>query len=123
MNAPPLTGARFIGQRLPRKEDGRLLTGRGAFVDDVVLAGMLHAAFVRSTIARGRIKAIDASEARAAPGVWAVYTAEDLAHLNIEMISTHLVSPAPGTKVHPLAHGRVAYVGDPVALVIAESRY
>ncbi|CAN7379281.1 xanthine dehydrogenase family protein molybdopterin-binding subunit [Phenylobacterium sp. LjRoot225] len=123
MNAPPITGARFIGQRMARKEDGRLLTGRGAFVDDVVLAGMLHVAFVRSTIARGRIKAIDVAQARAAPGVWAVYTAENLAPLNIEMISTHLVSPPPGTQIKPLAYERVAYVGDPIALVIAESRY
>lgn len=123
MNAPEIIGARFIGQRLVRKEDGRLLTGRGAYVDDIVLPGMLHAAFVRSPVARGTITAIDASEALALPGVWAVYTAEDLAPLNIEMISVHLVSPPPGTKVHPLAAGRVAYVGDPVAVVIAEDRY
>jgi carbon-monoxide dehydrogenase large subunit len=56
-------------------------------------------------------------------GVRAVYTAKDFARLNIEMISVHLVAPAPGPKVHPLALDRVAYVGDPVALVIADNRY
>ena len=123
MNAPPIGGGRFIGQRLTRKEDLRLLTGRGAFVDDVTLPGMLHVAFVRSQIARGRIRAIDTSQAVAVQGVWAVYTAADLARFNIEMISTHLVSPAPGARIQPLASDRVAYVGDPVALVIAVNRY
>lgn len=122
MTAPLITGARFIGQRLPRKEDDRLLVGRGAYVDDVLLPGMLHVAFVRSPIARGRIVSIDSSAARETPGVWAIYTARDLAPLSIEMISVHLVSPPPGAKVPPLATDRVAYVGDPVALVVAESR-
>ena len=57
-----------IGKRLPRKEDGRLLTGRGTFVDDIVLPGMLHVAFVRSPIARGRIRSIDTSIARESAG-------------------------------------------------------
>lgn len=123
MNSPPIAGARFIGQRLPRKEDARLLTGRGVFVDDVALPGMLHVAFVRSPVARGAIRGIDSAQALAIPGVWAVYTAQDLLRFNIELISTHLVTPPPGPKVHPLALGRVAYVGDPVALVVAESRH
>jgi carbon-monoxide dehydrogenase large subunit len=114
---------RIIGQRLSRKEDARLLTGRGTYVDDIVLAGMLHVAFVRSPIARGRIKSIDVSAARAMPGVRAIYTAADLVSFNIEMVSVHLVTPAPGAKVHPLALDRVAYVGDPVAMVIADDRY
>src|SRR5205823_12038086 len=94
-----------------------------SYVDDVALPGMLHVAFARSPIARGRIRGIDASEARRTPGVWAVYTAQDLLPLNIEMLSTQLVSPPPGPKVHPLALDRVAYVGDPVALVVADDRY
>ena len=61
MNAPQIKAQRFIGQRVPRKEDARLLTGKGTFVDDVVLPGMLHAAFVRSPIARGRIRSIGES--------------------------------------------------------------
>src|SRR5205823_1184561 len=85
MNAPSNTGlaaARFIGQRVPRKEDARLLTGKGAYVDDVSLPGMLEIAFVRSQVARGAIRAIDLEAARAVPGVRAIYTAQDLAVLN-----------------------------------------
>jgi carbon-monoxide dehydrogenase large subunit len=123
MSASSTTGSGVIGQRLMRKEDARLLTGRGTYVDDIVLAGMLHVAFVRSPIARGKIKSIDVSSARAMPGVRTIYTAADLVPLNIEMISVHMVSPPPGAKVHPLAVDRVAYVGDPVAMVIADNRY
>jgi carbon-monoxide dehydrogenase large subunit len=108
---------------LPRKEDVRLLTGRGSYVDDVALPGMLHAAFVRSPIARGRIRSVDVQAARGVPGVRAVYTAEDLARFDIQMISTQLVAPPPGPKVGALAQDRVAHVGDPVALVVADSRY
>lgn len=67
MNAPPISAQRFIGQRVPRKEDGRLLTGRGSFVDDIILPGMLHAAFVRSPIARGTIRSIDTDVALPSP--------------------------------------------------------
>lgn len=123
MDAPRFARARFVGQRLPRKEDARLLTGRGCFVDDVVLPGMLHCAFVRSPVARGTIRAIDAAAARALPGVHAVLTAEDLAPLGVQMISFFLISPPPGPKAHPLASGRVAHVGDPIALVVADDRY
>jgi len=87
MSTPLLTGARFIGQRLPRKEDARLLTGRGTFVDDVILPGMLHAAFVRSPIARGRIRSIDTAEALAQTGVRAIYTAQDFEPLGINLLS------------------------------------
>lgn len=123
MNAPHIAAARFVGQRLPRKEDARLLTGRGSYVDDVVLPGMLHVAFARSPIARGAIKSIDLTQARALPGVRAVYTADDLARFNIEMVSFFLITPPPGPKVYPLAQGRVAHVGDPVAMVVADNRY
>jgi aerobic carbon-monoxide dehydrogenase large subunit len=115
--------ARFIGERMPRKEDARLLTGRGTYVDDVILPGMLHVAFARSPIARGKIKSIDVSQARTTPGVRAVYVADDFLHFNIEMVSFYMVVPPPGPKVHPLAKDRVAYVGDPVAMVIADTRY
>jgi aerobic carbon-monoxide dehydrogenase large subunit len=124
MNAQHLPAARFIGQRVPRKEDPRLLTGRGSYVDDIALPGMLHAAFARSQIARGAIKSIDVSAAQAMPGVWAVYNARDLEHLNIRMIGImDLAGTGNGPKCGPLAADRVAYVGDPVAVVIAEDRY
>lgn len=122
MSAPVLTGARFIGQRLPRKEDQRLLTGRGTYVDDVSMPGLLHAAFVRSTIARGAITSLNISAASAAPGVAAVYTAEDFAPLNIVLKSGHPVESMPQWQIPVMAEGRVNHVGDPIAIVIAESR-
>ena len=71
------TAARWVGQSVRRREDPRLLAGRGRYVDDVVLPGMLHAAFVRSPVARGALRGIDTSAARALDGVVAVYTAAD----------------------------------------------
>ena len=72
------TAGRFVGQKVKRVEDPRLLTGRGRYVDDVAVPGMLHAAFVRSDLPRARIVRIDADEARALPGVHAVLTGADL---------------------------------------------
>ena len=120
MHTPVIGAARYIGQRVHRKEDPRLLTGRGQFVDDVSLPGMLHCAFVRSTIARGRIVSIDCAEAQRLPGVRAVYTADDLARRKLEMLSLFMNPLEVPTGV--LADGRVSYVGDPIALVIADRR-
>ena len=104
---------RFIGERVPRREDARLLTGRGRYVDDVVLPGMLHAAFVRSPHASAAITAIDTDAAAALDGVRAVLTFDDLA----------AVGTVDGTVPRrPLAHGSVCFVGDPVVIVVAESR-
>jgi carbon-monoxide dehydrogenase large subunit len=111
---------RYIGQRVRRKEDSRLLTGRGQFVDDISVPGMLHVAFTRSPMARGKILSIDTDVARDVPGVHAIYTQQDLAEFNIDMLSFYLVSPEVETT--PLANGRVAYVGEPVVLVIADNR-
>jgi carbon-monoxide dehydrogenase large subunit len=113
--------ARYIGKRLPRAEDARLLTGRGTYVDDVDLPGMLHVAFVRSPIARGRIRSIETAIALDLPGVYAIYTAQDLARFKIDMLSFFLRPPA--ISILPLAAERVAHVGDPVALVVAQDRY
>ena len=71
-------GVRSIGARVQRTEDPPLLTGRGQFVDDLHLPGMLHAAFVRSSHAHARLKGIDAAAARRMAGVHAVLTAEDM---------------------------------------------
>ncbi|MCB2072473.1 MAG: molybdopterin-dependent oxidoreductase [Novosphingobium sp.] len=113
--------ARYIGKRVLRKEDPRLLTGRGQFVDDISLPGMLHCAFARSPIARGRIVSIDSTAARDVPGVHAVYTAEDLAKVSFTMHTFFMVPTS--VKTPTLAEDHVAYVGEPVALVIADSRY
>ncbi len=121
MSAPQAGTPSYIGRRMPRAEDTRLLTGRGVFVDDIALPGMLHVAFARSPIARGRIRSIDTSAARELPGVHAVLTARDLARFNIDLISFFLVSPS--IRIPPLAEDRVLYVGDPVAMIIAQDRY
>jgi carbon-monoxide dehydrogenase large subunit len=114
--------ARWIGQRMPRREDPRLVTGRGRYVDDHQQAGMLHATFVRSPAARGRIVALDASAARKAPGVIAVLTAADVNSPDHQFWQT-MTGPEQRTPGRVLADGDVRYAGEPVALVIAESRY
>ncbi|HZQ56487.1 MAG TPA: xanthine dehydrogenase family protein molybdopterin-binding subunit [Acidimicrobiales bacterium] len=113
---------KFIGATVNRVEDPRLLTGRGRFVDDVRLPGMLHAAFVRSTVPHGRVTNVDAAAARALPGVVAVLTASDLNGVCAPLQQQG--PPQLRTPVfHVLATDRVRFVGDPLAIVIAESRY
>jgi CO/xanthine dehydrogenase Mo-binding subunit len=119
---------RYFGQPVPRNEDPRLLTGRALFVDDVELPGMLHAAFVRSPHAHARIRKVDVSAALGREGVIAVYTAADLG--DYWKPGPLLVPPPPieGAVFNercqvPLAKDKVRHAGEPVALVIAESRY
>ena len=114
---------RYAGTRVQRVEDGRLLTGRGSFVDDISRPGMLHACFVRSPFARARINSIDASAALALPGVHAVFTAADLNPDVKEAWHAVAGKDVPDTPRPPLAEGEAKFVGDPVALVVAESRY
>ena len=111
------------GPAVPRVEDDRLLQGRGTFVDDIVRPGMLHACFVRSPIARGRILSVDIDAARALPGVHAVFLAADLNPGVHEQWHSQLGPQSPETPRPPLAEGEVRFVGDPVALVIADDRY
>jgi carbon-monoxide dehydrogenase large subunit len=125
MTAPSMAGgaARYAGARVPRLEDARLLTGHGTFVDDVSLPGMLHACFVRSPVARGALRGVDTKAAEALPGVRAVLTAADLNPGVHEQWHTAVGSRSPETPRPPLADDEVRFVGDPVALVLAESRY
>ncbi len=121
----PLTVGRFVGQKVLRKEDPRLLTGHGRYVDDVRLPHMLHATFVRSDVARARITRLDVDAARQADGVVAVFTGADL---NDQVSGSMLPSLFQGAEdfmapIFPLARDDVRFVGDPIALVIAESRY
>jgi len=119
---------RHIGRPVPRNEDNRLLRGKGLFVDDIELPGMLHATFLRSTYAHARIKGLDTSAAKRRVGVIAVYTAQDLG--DYWAPGPLLVEPPPiegivfnqRTQV-PLAKEMVRHVGEPVAIIIAESRY
>jgi carbon-monoxide dehydrogenase large subunit len=117
-----------IGERIKRNEDPRLLTGKALFVDDVNIPGMLHAAFLRSDYAHAKINGIDTSTARARQGVVAVYTAEDMGEDWAPGPSNVAPPPAEDIIFHsrtqvPLAKGKVRYVGEPIAIVIAESRY
>ena len=123
-----MAGTQFFGERIKRNEDPRLLTGQALFTDDVNLPGMAHVAFVRSPYAHARIVGIDASFALEREGVIAVYTAADLG--DYWQHGPLLVPPPPvegivfnqRTQV-PLAKDKVRYVGEPVVMVVAESRY
>ena len=121
--SPAMAAGRYIGQSVRRREDPRLLTGRGRYVDDVIVPGVLHAAFVRSTVAHGQLRGVDIEEARALPGVVAVLTAADLNPGLHPMWQTMMGPMAPSAPFRPLADTDVRYVGDPIALVVAESRY
>ena len=112
-----------MGQSVKRVEDRRLVAGTGRYVDDVRLPGMLHAAFLRSDLARARIRLLDTSAAASSAGVHAVLTAEDL-NRHVDSLRSSANPPeAAIVPAHVLAPGDVRFVGDPMALVIAEDRY
>src|SRR5215211_4878360 len=119
---------RYFGERIKRNEDPRLLTGQGLYVDDVDLPNMLHVAFVRSPYAHAKINSIDVTQALTREGVFAIYTANDLG--DYWKPGPLLVSPPPvkdivfneKTQV-PLAKDKVKFAGEPIVMVLAESRY
>jgi carbon-monoxide dehydrogenase large subunit len=116
--------APLFGQSIKRREDPRLITGRGNYVDDVKLPGTTHAAFVRSPHAHARIKSIDSTAARKMKGVVAVYTGKDLAAGGVKPIPVGWL--LPDIKVpahHPLAADKARFMGEAVAVVIAETPY
>jgi carbon-monoxide dehydrogenase large subunit len=112
-----------IGARVRRVEDPRLLTGQGMFTDDREVPGALHVAFRRSDHAHAAITAIDTAAAGAMPGVFAVYTGEDIATLVEPVSATSRMPDYHPTAVHPLARSRVRYAGEPVVAVLAVDRY
>jgi carbon-monoxide dehydrogenase large subunit len=114
---------KIVGARIKRTEDPRLLTGLGDYVDDRKVSHLLHVAFRRSDHSHARIISIDCTAARAAPGVVAVFTAEDLASLVKPLRATSRMAGYHATPILPLADGKVRYVGEPVVGIIAESRY
>lgn len=117
--------ANIFGTPLKRREDPRLITGNGNFTDDVRLHGALYAMMLRSPHAHARIKSIDTSQAEQLDRVVAVYTGKDLAG-KVEPIPTAWLPPDSNiqTPAHPaLAQEKVRYVGDAVAMVVAEDRY
>jgi carbon-monoxide dehydrogenase large subunit len=108
----------LLGNHVSRVEDPELLTGRSTYVDDLRIPGTTHAVFVRSPFAHARIRSIDTSEAEGAPGVLAVHTTATLGSVPVPPFA--VVNDRVGHP--PLADGTVRYVGDPVALVVAETR-
>jgi carbon-monoxide dehydrogenase large subunit len=115
------TQERLFGKAIKRREDPRFITGRGQYVDDVKLPGTLCAAFVRSPHAHARIRSINAAKARSEPGFVAVYTGQDV---QVGNLPCGWMLPAIKVPARPvLAQGKVRYVGEPVAIVIADSAY
>ncbi|HEV8474052.1 MAG TPA: xanthine dehydrogenase family protein molybdopterin-binding subunit [Methylomirabilota bacterium] len=114
-----------VGQPVKRFEDGRLLRGQGRFHEDVNLPGQAHAVIVRSTHAHARIRSIDRTAAQRAPGVLAVFTGADVAELGTMKMTLKRKRPDGSPMFAPPHHGltrdRVRYVGDPVAMVVAET--
>ena len=122
----------FIGQSYPRREDRRLLVGNGQYIGDIVLPRMLHVAFVRSPLAHARVRSVDLSHVRTAPGVALAISAADL-NRELPPIADHRI-PMPSKwrmavqhKIvnprQPMLAEKVRYVGEPIAVVVAESRY
>ncbi|MEQ1773075.1 MAG: xanthine dehydrogenase family protein molybdopterin-binding subunit [Burkholderiales bacterium] len=124
MNAPH---APYIGQSIKRKEDQRFLTGGGTYTDDVAVANQTHAYFLRSPHAHAKIRSIDLNKAKAAPGVVAIFTGDDLAAAKVGGLPCGwLITDVNGQPMkeppHPcLAQDKVRHVGDQVAVVIAET--
>src|ERR1041385_9103208 len=112
----------YVGQRIKRTEDPRLIKGLAHYVDDIRLPDTLHVAFVRSVYAHARVKSIDIAEAAKSPGVVAIYTGKDVAWVG----PVPCASALPGLKVpdyRVLAQDKVWFVGHPIAAVVATDAY
>jgi aerobic carbon-monoxide dehydrogenase large subunit len=121
-----IAAERYTGASVKRSEDPRILTGTGRYVDDIKLPGMLHAAFVRSPLSHARVLSVDVSAARALPGVVAVLTGADTEAMLVpgpDSLAALMGWQGPTPEFTLLATDKVRLVGDPVAVVIAESRY
>src|ERR1700677_2218329 len=121
-----IVAERYTGASIKRSEDPRILTGAGRYVDDIKLPGMLHAAFVRSPLAHGRVLSVDVSAAQALPGAVAVLTGAELEAMTVpgpDPLMALLGFAGPTPEFTLLATDKVRLMGDPVAVVIAESRY
>lgn len=114
---------KHVGARVTRTEDARLLTGRSRFADDREPHGLLHVAFRRSDQAHARIRGVDTAAALAMPGVVAVLTAADLAGEVLPLVAESRMAGYYATPIPALATDKVRYVGEPIAAVVATSRY
>jgi len=122
MSAAEIPAGRYIGARVQRREDPRLLTGHGTYVDDVRLPGMLHLAFARSAFGHARITSIELEQARRLPGVVAVWSGAELNGDSAEPLLDFSALGGPPAQ-YALADDEVRYFGEPVAVVVAENRY
>jgi len=116
----------MIGAKIHRREDPRLVSGHGRYVDNMVRPGMLHMAVVRSPQAHARIKSIDLAAAKKAPGVSAVFTFADFKdHIagGIPVTASFVAEKKQVPNQFPIAHDEVVYQGEPVAVVLADERY
>ena len=113
---------RLVGARVARVEDGRLLAGAGRYVDDVTVPGLLHAAFARSPYPHAEIGSVDVSAARALPGVHLILTGDDLKTRTYPFFGVAGYEGLYEPSFYALATDRVRHVGDPVAIVVADSR-
>jgi len=111
---------KLVGQRVKRREDPRLIQGRGTYVDDVKIAGMQHVAFKRSDIAHGKVTSIDVSAAQAMDGVEAVFTGAQIAEFLAPM---PIGTPFPSPDHRAVATDVVRFAGEPVAVIVASDRY
>ena len=126
MGASDFSKLPHIGESLKRKEDYRFLTGAGQYTDDIVLANQCHAVFVRSPHAHASINSIDLAAAKAMPGVVEIFTGKDVEGKMGGLPCGWLINNPDGSPMkepaHPvLAQGKVRYVGDQVAMVVAET--
>jgi aerobic carbon-monoxide dehydrogenase large subunit len=118
--------SQLVGARIQRREDPRLVSGHGHFVDDIAVARTLHMAVVRSPFPHARVQRIDAGAARSAPGVAAVLTAADFRRAirrPLPVLPTFVPEKKQVPEQFPLATDEVVYEGEPVAVVLAEDRY
>jgi carbon-monoxide dehydrogenase large subunit len=118
-----MTEAHTIGAALPRKEDFRLVTGQGRYLDDIAVPNCLHAHFVRSPHAHARIVAVDCAAARAAEGVVAVVSGRELAEWTTPLRMAPPIEGLQPTEFPTLPFDKVRFVGDPVACIVAIDRY
>ena len=114
---------RHIGAPHPRKEDARLLTGRGRYIDDIDFPHALHACFIRSPHAHARINSIDTQAALSMPGVVAVFTGRELAQWTVRQRMSPSISGLRAMEMDTLPIDKVRFQGDPIACVIASNRY
>jgi carbon-monoxide dehydrogenase large subunit len=112
-----------IGRPLPRKEDYRLLTGQGRYLDDIAVPGLLHACFVRSPYAHARIQSIDIERTRAMPGVVAVVSAAELTQWTTTLRMAPPIEGLQPTEITTLPVDKVRFQGDPVVCIVATDRY